>query len=244
MPTNNTLKQRIQAGEIVSGTGVTIDHTRSELEDLLSNRSFDYLYIDSQHSAFSEQKLVKFCAIAEDLDIDVQLRIPHTQHTYLIGRYLDLGPTYIMVPEVESEASVDEAIKYFYYPHKGRRSCGGIARRGVKARGGSVDRLEYGEWWNNYGVLAIQLESIEAIINARKLAKPGIDVLAFGPNDLLYSLEAHPKQPFKTVDECIQHVADQMKDTTVRLSIGVGSPEEFEKYREMGVTVYHKPPAM
>ena len=179
----------------------------------------------------------------------MQLRIPHTRHTYLIGRFLDLGPSGIMVPEVEDGAEVDEAIRYFYYAQVGRRSSGGVARRNLSAFGeptnpASIDRLAYADWWNSNGILAIQLESVEAVINARKLAKPGIDLLAFGPNDLRFSMESLPHSPFKTVDECIRHVLEQMRDSSVQVSLGAANAEERDKFIEMGVTVLQVAPGM
>lgn len=243
MSTSASLKQRIRAGDTIVALRVPVEIERSSLEAALSKGTYDLLYIDGQHTAFSEAQLVAFCAIAEELELPVQFRIPHTRHTYLIGRYLDLGPTSILVPEVESEATVDEAIAYSYYPQVGQRSVGGVARRGVKARGGQVDRLEYAAWWNDIMVLAIQLESVEAILNARQLAKPGVDVIAFGPNDLQFSLEAHPHFPLNTVDACMRHVAEQCKGTQIRLGMAVTTePEEREKYLEMGITLFQESP--
>ena len=233
------LKERIHSGELIFGVGASLDFGRSQLEDLLGQGDYSFVYVDSQHAAFFEKDLVAFCGHAESLGIPVQLRIPHTRHTYLIGRFLDLGPSGIMVPEVEDGAEVDEAIRYFYYAQVGRRSSGGVARRNLGAFGeptdpASIDRLAYADWWNSNGILAIQLESVEAVINARKLAKPGIDLLAFGPNDLRFSMESLPHSPFKTVDECIRHVLEQMRDSTVQVSLGAASAEERDKYIEMG----------
>ena len=168
----------------------------------------------------------------------------------MIGRYLDLGPSGIMVPEVEDGAEVDEAIQAISTMRRsGRRSSGGVARRNLSAFGeptnpASIDRLAYADWWNSNGFLAIQLESVEAVINARKLAKPGIDLLAFGPNDLRFSMESLPHSPFKTVDECIRHVLEQMRDSSVQVSLGAASAEERDKYIEMGVTVLQVAPGM
>ena len=243
------LKERIQRGELIYAVGASLDFSRSQLEGLLGQGDYDFVYVDSQHAAFSEKELVAFCGLAESLKIPVQLRIPHTRHTYLIGRYLDLGPSAIMAPEVQNTTEVDEAIAFFYYPQVGRRSSGGVARRNLKAFGeptipASIDRLAYADWWNGNGFLTIQLESVEAILNARKLAKPGIDVLAFGPNDLRFSMESLPHSPFKTVDECIRHVVEQMRDSTVQVGMGVGSAEERDRYIEMGVTVIQVPPGL
>ena len=238
MPPEPSIKQRIRAGDILAGLRVSTTISQESLEALLSQGDYDYLYVDSQHEALNEQQLAAFCAVAEGLGLPVQLRIPHTRHTYLIGRYLDFGPSMIMVPEVETEASIDEAIRYFYYPPLGQRSWGGTARHGLAARQGNLDRLEYAAWWNQTGALAIQIESLEAVINAGKLAKAGVDVVGFGPNDLMFSLEAHPKSPFKTVEACIAHVAEQLAGTNIRLSMAAATPEERQRYLDLGVTLF------
>ncbi len=122
-----------------------------------------------------------------------------------------------MVPQVEEESTVLEAIDAFYYPPIGKRSWGGAARYGTKERS---DRLEYAEWWNNNGILMLQIESVEAVMNVRKLAKPGVDMLVFGACDLSFSLEAHPESPLKSVEDCHRHVLDQTEGLDVRVGIG------------------------
>ncbi|MCZ6681087.1 MAG: aldolase/citrate lyase family protein, partial [Candidatus Poribacteria bacterium] len=124
---------------------------------------------------------------------------------------------------------------YFYYPQIGIRSWGGGARKGTEGRS---DRLEYAQWWSEYGVLWMQIESIPAVTNARKLAKPGVDCLSFGPADLTFSIEAYPHHTFKTVDDGVRHVCEQLADTSVAVCYRNGSPDTREKYAEMGVTVF------
>jgi len=234
MPKKDSLKQRIRKGEIVIGVSAPITSDRSRLEAILSKDSYDFVSTDSQHSAFNEEKLVNFCAIAEALDIPAMFRIKHTRHSYLIGNILDLGPSGVEVPQVEEEATVDEALDYFYYPQQGKRSWGGSARRGIKGRD---DRLVYADWWNNYGVLWMQIESIEAVTKARKLAKPGVDCLSWGPSDLSFSIEAHPEHPFQSVDDCVRHVVKQLEGSETRLCFRSYESELRQKYIDMGVTV-------
>ncbi len=117
-----------------------------------------------------------------------------------------------MVPQVEDEATVDEAVDAFYYPPKGERSWGPSSGYGIEGRG---ERLEYAEWWNDNGILILQLESVNAVTNARKLAKPGVDMLAFGENDLNFSLESYPDHPFESAADCLDHVVQQMAGTQV-----------------------------
>lgn len=232
--TSSDLKQRIHKGEVILGVSAPITATKDRLKAILEKDRYDFVSVDSQHTAFNEERLVAFCAAANELGVPVQFRIKHTRHAYLIGNILDLGPSGVEVPEVMTEATVDEALAAFYYPPKGRRSWGGAARVGIDRRS---DRLEYARWWNDYGVLWLQVESIEAITNARQLAKPGVDCLSFGPSDLSFSLEAHPHHPFKTVDDCVRHVLQQLKGTDVHVCFRNYTPDLRQKYIDMGVTV-------
>ena len=237
---SETFKQRLKSGEEVLLLITSITTGRTELEDSLALGSYDAIFIDGQHSTFSEERLEQFCSVTEDLGVPTQIRIPHTRLTYMAGRYCDFGLSSIMVPEVMEEASVDEAIEYFYYGTLGRRSWGGASRAGAKHFDTSSDqyRLEYANWWNNFGVLCVQLESVEGVTRARKFAmKEGIDYLAFGPNDLMFNLERHPGYSLKTVKECVLNVADQVKDLGVPLCWAIPTTaENRDEYRELGIS--------
>ena len=234
MAKNSSLKQRIRSGETIVGKNVPLKATQSEIKEVLSDASYDYISVDSQHSAFNEERLVEVCVMAQEADVHVQFRIKHTRRAYEIGNYLDLGPSGIEVPQVELEATVDEAVDAFYYPQVGIRSWGGWARPGVNSM---PDRVEYARWWNSYGLLWMQLESIQAVTNARKLAKPGVDCLSWGPADMSFNIEGHPEHPFRTIDDCLRHVLKQLEGSEARVVFRC-SEDQRDKYAEMGVTVF------
>ena len=243
MSTAQSLKQRIKDGDVVVALRPPISIGRDALEAALSKGKYDLVYIDGQHTAFSDDQLVAICGAAEELGMPVQFRIPHTRLTYLIGRYLDLGLSGILVPEVVDTATVDEAVAYAYYPPMGQRSWGGVARYGTRQAGRRLGNAEYAEWWNQHVVLSVQIESIAAVENARALAKPGIDYLAFGPNDLTFDLERHPEYRFRTADDCTRYVGEQVKGSGIRLGMAVlTEPEEREKYIQMGLTMFQEAP--
>ena len=238
-----TLRQRVRDGEVLVALRGSLDTTKSQLADIWATDRYDYIWIDGQHTAFSEESLVAYCTAAEELGIDVQLRIPHTRHAYLVGRYLDLGCSAVLVPEVMEEETVDDALAYTYYPQIGRRSWGGEARRGVRGVAQGMDRLAYAAWWNDYVILSIQVESVEAVTNIRKLAKEGVSVVTFGPNDLSFNMEGHVGYPLPRVDDCMRNVAAQLDGTGIRLAMGTGTiPEERDKYLEMGITMFQEDP--
>src|SRR5215204_915717 len=111
-----SLKQRIKDGEVVVALRPPLTSSRIQLEAALSKGRYDLIYLDGQHTPFSDDQLVALCRTAEELGLPVQFRIPHTRHTYLIGRDLDMGLSGVLVPEVEEPVVVDEAIAYAYYP--------------------------------------------------------------------------------------------------------------------------------
>ena len=214
----------------------SLSTSKAELAAMWATGRYDYIWIDSQHTPYSDQLLVDYCQVAGELGIDVQLRIPHTRQAHMVGRFLDFGLTAVLVPEVEEPKTVDDAIAYAYYGPIGRRSWGGPTRKGFSQ---GVDRHEYSAWWNDTVVLGIQVESVEAVTNIHKLAKPGVSVVTFGPNDLSFSLEAHPGFPLQDVDACMRNVAAQLKNTGIRLAMGTATqPEERDKYVEMGFTLF------
>ena len=230
-----SLKRRIRNGSTVLGLHVPMDFQRDQLEASLDRGPYEFVWVDSQHNPLNEVGLVSFCEMANDVGVDVVFRIKHTRHTYLVGNYLDLGPSGIEVPQVESEETADEAVSNFYYAPAGKRSWGGAKRLGFDEK---EDRLEYARWWGEAGVLWLQLESVEAVTSARKLAKPGVDCLSFGPMDLTFSLESQPEHRLKTVEDCLRHVVEQLRGTDVAVCFrSYGPPDLRQKYSDMGVTV-------
>ena len=239
MSQTKTLRQRMKAGEVLVALRGSLATTKSQLADIWATGRYDYVWIDGQHTPFTEAQLVTYCAAAEELGIDVQLRIPHTRHAYLVGRFLDFGPSAILVPEVMEPETVDDAIDYAYYGPIGRRSWGGAHRRGLGSIGS--DRLTYAAWWNEYVILGIQVESVEAVTNILKLAKPGVSVVTFGPNDLLFNIDDHPEYPLQNVDDCMRNVAAQLEGTDIRLAMGTATkPEERDRYLEIGITLFQE----
>lgn len=233
MSNQPSLKSRIHNGETLIGVGMSLQTTRSQMEEILAKDDYAYISADSQHSAFNEERLVEFCDHADELNMPVQFRIKHTRHTYLIGNILDLGPAGVEVPQVETMATVDEALDFFYYPQHGKRSWGGPGfGKALK-----LDRLGYADWWNKTGVLWMQIESINAVTQAGAFAKAGVDCLSWGPADLQFNLEAHPGHPFQTDDDCLRHVLRQLQGTGVKVAYRSYDPALRNKYLDMGVTV-------
>ena len=92
------------------GISVPLDAGKAQIEAALAGHDTPpgFIFTDSQHSAFSEETLAQLAGAAHDVGIPLQFRIKHTQFTYLIGNWLDLGPLMIEVPQVETEDTAAE----------------------------------------------------------------------------------------------------------------------------------------
>ncbi len=174
----------------------------------------DLFNADGQHTPVNEQELFNYCTMAEELGVGVKFRIKHPREAFLLGNYADLGPQSILVPLVEEEETVRDALDAFYFPPLGRRSWGGAVGFRKRER---PERLQYAEWWNANAILCLQIESVRAVVNVRRLVKPGVDWIQFGANDLNFDLEHHSHSPFETVSECAEYVAQQLQDVNVRV---------------------------
>ncbi len=225
MPDHRSLKQRIHNGDALAIAWASLAMDRDTLMSALTEEPWDLVFVDAQHAPYDENRLVAFCQVAAEVNVPALLRIRHTRLAFLAGNYADLGPLGILVPMVETEATVDEAIEQFYYPPLGKRSWGptfGYGRAAIQ------DREAYAEWWNIHGILALQIETVGAVRDIRTLAKPGVDLLLFGSNDLSFSLASSPACPYDTIEACWEHVAAETAGTGVRIAAGMLPYGRFE----------------
>lgn len=236
MAGEENLKERIRRGETTIGVSVPWNATKSQIEDIWSkDDQYNYIAVDSQHNPLDESQLQSVCVAAQELSIPVHFRIKHTNYTFQIGNWLDLGPSSIEVPQVETEATAQEAVDYFYYRPQGKRSWGGATRVGIEARS---EIHEYKDWWNAFGVLMLQVESIQAITNIPMLVRDGVDCISWGPADLSLDREAHPHHPLSESDDAAFIYAVKVaKDVGVKLMFRNYDWKLREKYLEMGATV-------
>jgi len=243
MASAKSLKQKIKDGDIVVALRPSITTSKSDLDKALSKGTYDLVYIDGQHTPFSDDQLVHITSIAEEAGLPVQFRIPNTRLTFLIGRYLDMGLSGVLVPEVEERSIAQEAVDFAYYAPVGRRSWGGNARFGQVQNGKRLSQPEYVEYWNNHVIVSVQIESIVAVESAAALAVPGIDYLAWGPNDLGLDLKRHPEYHLKSSDECTQYVWDRVKNQGIKMGMAiVTEPDQRQKYIDMGMTMFQETP--
>ena len=235
MAGEENLKERIRRGEQTIGVSVPLSATKDQIEQIYSKDSYNYISVDSQHSPLDEVQLVALSTAAQELGIPVHFRIKHTRYAFQVGNWFDLGPSLIEVPQTEEEETIRDAVDFSYYRPVGKRSWGGAARVGSSER---TDIKEYTEWWNNFGVLMMQVESIQAICNIPRIARPGVDCISWGPSDLAIDRSLNPLHPLSVSDDaCVEYAIKALEGTSTKLMMRSYDWKLRDKYFGMGATV-------
>ena len=211
-----TLKERIRAGAAFHIGALSIDMTPGQMAAHCAGKDWDLAFVDLQHAPYTEPQVVDFCVSAAAQNLPILFRVEHPHAAWQLSRILDFGAAGVLVPMCDDPARVSEAVQSFYYPPLGGRSCG--LRHAYGWQGKRSPRA-YADWWNENGILAIQIESVRAVQNVRSLVQPGVDLLLFGACDLGFSIGATKDLYLSSVAECQQHVVEQTRDLDIRVGV-------------------------
>ncbi len=172
----NRLRQLLKEGRVLLG----LAHTYSDaglLEGM--GQGWDFVWLDGQHGQHTYQSLLHAVRTAETLPLATIVRVP--AHSWeVLGQYADLAPDGLMLPFVNKAEQAQAIVEAVSFPPLGYRSYGG--RR-------VVDRLGRRYYLDDRLLLVVQIETMEAVENADKIAAvEGVDVLFVGPDDLKVQL--------------------------------------------------------
>ena len=166
MKSAELLQAKISGGELVIGAMATF-HLWPELIEMCRKARLDYLIIDWEHGAFSEELVALVCAQGRLLDFPVLVR-PHANSFEAVSKIMDLGPCGLMLAMVNDTTILDEAREAIYLPPRGKRRPGGAGNRWVSG-------FHYENWKreveDDFLVLP-QIESRIGVENADGASRP------------------------------------------------------------------------
>lgn len=214
-----SLRKKIQSGlsEPLIGTIVTLPVP--EISEILSNVGYDWLFIDLEHSALSLLDASRIM-LATNPNCYTVIRLPDSSETS-IKRSLDLGPSGILIPQVNSASQMKDIIRYAKYPPDGCRSVG-IGRAHSYGLGFS----DYVENSNSTTAIIPQIEHIDAVNNIESIVDvEGIDAIFIGKYDLSASLNVPGKTEHPKVIEAIDKVKAVANKKGIVISTFTAKPE-------------------
>lgn len=182
MKVKTDMKQKLRNHELCIGTHVSLGE--AVVTEMMGNLSYDYLWIDMEHSCINTDQLLNHLIAARASGINAIVRIPWND-AVLAKPVLDSGTDGIIFPMVRNYEEACRAIEASSYPPRGVRGYG--PRRA--AMFGMIEGREYRAHADENLMRFIQIEHIDAVKDLdRILTIHELDALIFGPNDLSGSM--------------------------------------------------------
>ncbi len=150
-----------------------------------ANSAYDGVWLDVEHNAWDMRELQRLLALHQMADIDCIVR-PSTLGKIKLYNLLENGATGVLVPHVSTVERAQYLVESLKFPPLGERGLDGA---GIDNNFFVSGTNGYPEAANSETLVAIQIETLEALENVEAIAKvEGIDVLFIGPGDLALRL--------------------------------------------------------
>jgi 2-dehydro-3-deoxyglucarate aldolase/4-hydroxy-2-oxoheptanedioate aldolase len=227
------LKKKLRNCDSVAGMHTSL--VDSSITELCGNVGFDFIWIDTEHSAIELYNLENHIIAARAAGTNSLVRIPWNDPV-LVKRVLEMGPTGIIFPMVNTPEEIDRAMKSTLYPPLGNRGFGPV--RAVKY--GLEDVDEYISKKSLDMVRCVQIESYIAVENLETMVKdPYVDCFILGPCDLSGSIGKLNQMFEKNTQELVERSIKILKKAGKSIGVSTGSddPEVLKFWYDLGINV-------
>jgi len=205
----NPLKQKLQNGEIILGSGGIMGPS-PHLVGMTMDVGPDFIWIDTEHMPFGAEALDTICVIMRQRGVAPVVRVAWNDPA-LIKKAYDVGAVAVMVPQVDTPEEAARAVQHARYYPEGRRGLSPMWTRIAGEDWNQVIRTA-----NEETVLILQLESRQAYENIDVIKTiPGIDVLLVGPLDLSATVGTLTDTRSREVQEIMEDVPRRLEGTPV-----------------------------
>jgi 2-keto-3-deoxy-L-rhamnonate aldolase RhmA len=232
MKSAKILKQKMDDNTLALGVLATF-HFWPGMVELAMRAGLDYLIIDLEHLTFGAEAVAEACAIGRRADFPVLIRPPAAEFTPL-RLAMDLGPCGLLVPYVESVATLDIVREAIYMKPRGRRRPGGMGNFWVPD-------YQYSTWKKEVEddfIILPQIESRVGLANLNAIAAdPVTTALAVGPYDLSADLGVCWQPEHPKLQEAVRQIqqAGEAVEKTVWM-IGDGADLMKKGFRFLCIT--------
>ncbi len=225
----NTLKTRLQAGEVL--TGIWLSSASSLLAELAGRAGFDWCLIDGEHSPQSLPDMLPLLQALAATPTPAVVRIPAAED-WMVKQALDMGAQAVLVPLVHDAATAQRMAQAMRYPPNGTRGMGAAMAR-ASAFGAMTGYVHQA---NRNACLIVQAESQAALDNIDAIAAvEGVDGVFVGPADLSADMGYVGQLEHPDVDVAIDHIIARTHAAGKFAGVLTFNPDRVSRYRTMGV---------
>ncbi|MCA9437781.1 MAG: 2-dehydro-3-deoxyglucarate aldolase [Candidatus Omnitrophica bacterium] len=224
------IRERVLQGELFSGTFLNLGSSLTA--EIAGQAGFDYVLIDLEHGSGDHDSLLVQLQAVDSTPAATIVRVAWNDPVR-IKRVLDLGPSGIMVPMVNTAEEAQRAVSAMKYPPVGIR---GVAASNRACRfGPGFD--DYFSQANDNLLTVVQIETPVALENIESIADvEGVDVLFVGPSDLSVSLGIGRQVEHPEMREAYSAVIAAAKGNGKAAGILVQTEEQLAMAIDLGFT--------
>ena len=175
--------------------GITFTFPAPSLAEMAGYSGFDVLHLDMEHGVFDWNDVEAMCRAGELHGMTCTARIPNTE-TDTILRAFDRGLMGILCPHVDNPEQAQQIANAARFGPVGERSFG--TSRGREYGMAGLSSPDYMASFNEQVTVAAQIETSNAVNTIDEILQvEGIDLIAFGSNDLAQSMgyPGYPNHP-------------------------------------------------
>ena len=225
----NTMKEKLQNGEVVSG--VVLQDFSPFIVEIVALSGFDWLFIDCEHAPLTIENVNSLVVVSELRRIVPLVRTP-ANAPEVISRYLDTGAMGIIIPGINSKEAAERAVKATKYPPLGDRGLAGVRAADY---GIGTSLAEYVKAANEETMVLGVLEDKQGVENVNSiLDTPGFDGLIIGTNDLSRSFGFPGQTKHPKVLEVIDRVLEAGNKKKKPIGGAVRMDEDPQEYVQKG----------
>ena len=170
------LRARLAAGQAVHGLWVTLES--ASITEMAVALGLDWVVIDAEHGHLDWKEVVEHVRATVRSETVAMVRVADLDRG-LIKRALDIGADGVVVPWVETEEQLRQAVAFARYPPEGGRGIGA-----ERATGWGECMVEHTAEANDHVLVVPIIETVRAAgAVARMCEVDGVEIVFFGPAD-------------------------------------------------------------
>jgi 2-keto-3-deoxy-L-rhamnonate aldolase RhmA len=226
----NLLKEKLNEGEVVYGTFLTIGHP--DVSEIIGSVGFDFVVFDMEHAPLDfgiVQSMMQAMSFSETTPI---VRVAWND-LVLFKQALDIGAQGLIIPWVNSKDEAERAVKAAKYPPRGIRGFG--------PRRAALRDKEYVQTADQEIMVIVQIETKTALDQLDEiLTVKGVDACFIGPMDFTMSLGILGQLQHPEFERVLDNVAKTSQKHSIIPGIatipvsGGGCLPELSKLLKMG----------
>lgn len=224
----NTFLDRLRSGRMPLGIQI---RSRSPLvAELAGYIGFDFLYIETEHFACSDESAEALIRAAEVSGITPWVRLTNSDPEN-ICHYLDMGAQGIIVPHLETAEQARSLVDAGKYPPIGHR---GHCMTSRAARFGLMDAEEYIRAANRNCLMIGMIETMKGVENLEAILDQGVDLIRVGRGDLSLDMGLRGQQEDPRFIEVLKRIIDVADKKGVPVGTSAATPESALSFRKLG----------